>query len=65
MVLKTETTQRHFQKKVKNLQMEADRLQLIARRKFAPANRPCLFARPMRVQSLLVVDEERDLAAYS
>ena len=31
MVLKTETALRHFEKKVKNLQMEADRLELIAR----------------------------------
>ena len=40
-------------KKVKNLQMEADRLELIARHKFAPSNRPRLFARPVRVQIVL------------
>ncbi len=33
--------------------MEADRLELIARHKFAPSNRPRLFARPMRVQIVL------------
>jgi hypothetical protein len=53
VVLKTETIQRHFQKKVKNLQMEADRLELIARHKFAPSNRPRLFTRPVRVQIVL------------
>ena len=53
VVLKTVTVLRHFQKKVKNLQMEADRLELIARHKFAPSNRPRLFARPMRVQIVL------------
>jgi hypothetical protein len=40
-------------KKVKNLQMEADRLELIARHNFAPSNRPRLFARPMRIQIVL------------
>ena len=53
VVLKTVTVLGHFQKKVKNLQMEADRLELIARHKFAPSNRPRLFARPMRVQIVL------------
>ena len=53
MVLKTVTIQGHFQKKVKNLQMEADRLELIARHNFAPSNRPRLFARPMRIQIVL------------
>ena len=53
VVLKTETVQRPFEKKVKNLQMEADRLELIARHNFAPSNRPHLFARPMRVQIVL------------
>ena len=53
MVLKTETVQRHFEKKVKNLGMEADRLELTARHKFAPSNGPRLFARPMRVQIVL------------
>ena len=33
--------------------MEADRLELIARHKFAPSNRPRLFARPVRVQIVL------------
>ncbi len=40
-------------KKVKNLQMEADRLELIARHNFAPSNQARLFARPMRVQIVL------------
>ena len=54
MVLKTVTVQRHFEKKKdKNLGMEADRLELIARHKFAPSNGPRLFARPMRVQIVL------------
>ena len=53
VVLKTVTIQRPFEKKVKNLQMEADRLELIARHNFAPSNRPRLFARPMRVQIVL------------
>ena len=53
VVLKTETVQRPFEKKVKNLPMEADRLQLIAHHTFAPSNRPCLFTRPMRVQIVL------------
>jgi hypothetical protein len=53
MVLKTVTILRPFEKKGKNLPMEADRLQLIARHKFAPSNRPCLFTRPMRVQIVL------------
>ena len=53
VVLKTETVQRPFEKKVKNLQMEADRLELIARHKFAPSNGPRLFARPMCVQIVL------------
>jgi hypothetical protein len=53
VVLKTETVQHHFEKKVKNLGMEADRLELTARHKFAPSNGPRLFARPMRVQIVL------------
>ena len=53
MVLKTVSVQGHFEKKVKNLGMEADRLELIARHKFAPSSRPCLFTRPMRVQIVL------------
>jgi hypothetical protein len=53
VVLKTVTIQRPFEKKAKNLQMEADRLELIARHKFAPSNRPRLFARPVRVQIVL------------
>ena len=54
VVLETVTVQGHFQKKVKNLQMEADRLELIARRhKLAPSSWPSLLARPMRVQIVL------------
>ena len=53
VVLKTVTIQRPFEKKVKNLQMEADRLELIARHKFAPSNWPRLLTRPVRVQIVL------------
>ena len=50
--VETVTIQRHVEKRLKTL-TEADRLELIARHKFAPSNRPRLFTRPVRVQIVL------------